>query len=296
MTPALRTLLTLLVLSNFHASAAALQETPHPAFTLRSRVTTRAPDGTPVVLDRVRYVASDGSYHVVETKQDGSVSNEFFYERGRGLLRANHSLRMLVRLKKMPPEDSDTKPRTADELRASPDFLRTEEVLGRTAYVIRYKNGETGLPLADYYYAPELGGIPLKSVRYNSRTGEVLAVTEPVSVEFGEPEAALLKAPDYEMSDTGPISGGVLNGKAVEKPTPDYPVIANTAERPEGVVVVQVMVDEAGKVVSAKAVSGHPLLRQAAVEAALKARFSPTLLSGKPVKVTGTLSYNFKRE
>ena len=103
----------------------------------------------------------------------------------------------------------------------------------------------------------------------------------------------MLKAPDFELSDSAPISGGILNGKAVEKPVPTYPAIVN-AERVQGVVVVRVLVDEAGKVASAEAVSGHPLLRQAAVDAARNTRFSPTLLSGKPVKVTGTLTYNFR--
>jgi protein TonB len=54
-----------------------------------------------------------------------------------------------------------------------------------------------------------------------------------------------------------------------------------------------VIVDESGKVISARAVSGHPLLQAASVEAAYAAKFSPTLLSGQPVKVTGTISYNF---
>ena len=89
-----------------------------------------------------------------------------------------------------------------------------------------------------------------------------------------------------------PISGGVLNGKAISKPTPPYPAVAKAA-RASGVVVVQITVDEGGKVISAAAVSGHPLLRQAAVQAAYGARFSPTLLSGQPVKVTGTITYNF---
>jgi TonB family protein len=89
-----------------------------------------------------------------------------------------------------------------------------------------------------------------------------------------------------------PISGGVLNGKAVSKPAPPYPAVAKAA-RARGVVVIQVTVDEGGKVISASAVSGHPLLRQAAVQAAQQARFSPTLLSGQPVKVTGTITYNF---
>ena len=89
-----------------------------------------------------------------------------------------------------------------------------------------------------------------------------------------------------------PISGGVLNGKAISKPSPPYPAVAKAA-RASGTVVVQITVDEGGRVISASAVSGHPLLRQAAVQAAHQARFSPTLLSGQPVKVTGTITYNF---
>jgi len=56
---------------------------------------------------------------------------------------------------------------------------------------------------------------------------------------------------------------------------------------------VQVLVDETGNVMSADPTSGHPLLLNAAVGAARHARFSPTLLSGQPVKVSGVLSYNF---
>ena len=88
------------------------------------------------------------------------------------------------------------------------------------------------------------------------------------------------------------ISGGVLNGKALSKPQPAYPPIAKAA-RASGTVTVQVLVDESGKVVSAHAVSGHPLLQQSAVAAARQARFSPTLLSGQPVKVSGVITYNF---
>jgi protein TonB len=83
-----------------------------------------------------------------------------------------------------------------------------------------------------------------------------------------------------------------LNGKAISKPEPAYPAIARTA-RASGQVTVQITVDESGRVVSASAVSGHPLLRQAAEGAARRARFSPTLLSGQPVKVTGVITYNF---
>jgi TonB family protein len=89
-----------------------------------------------------------------------------------------------------------------------------------------------------------------------------------------------------------PISGGVLNGKAISLPKPPYPAIAKAA-RASGTVTVQVTIDESGKVISARAVSGHPLLQQAAVQAAYGARFSPTQLSGQPVKVTGVITYNF---
>jgi protein TonB len=88
------------------------------------------------------------------------------------------------------------------------------------------------------------------------------------------------------------VSQGVLNGKATSLPKPAYPAAAK-AVRAGGSVSVQVVISEAGSVISASAVSGHPLLRAAAESAARGARFSPTLLSGQPVKVSGVITYNF---
>jgi protein TonB len=88
------------------------------------------------------------------------------------------------------------------------------------------------------------------------------------------------------------VSGGVLNGKAVSLPKPAYPPAAR-AVRAAGAVTVQVLIDEEGRVVSASATGGHPLLQAAAVAAARGARFSPTMLSGQPVKVSGIITYNF---
>ncbi|HEX8136131.1 MAG TPA: TonB family protein [Pyrinomonadaceae bacterium] len=87
-------------------------------------------------------------------------------------------------------------------------------------------------------------------------------------------------------------SGSVLNGQAVDLPKPVYPQIAKNAHA-TGVVTVQVLIDETGKVISAQAVSGHPLLKAAAVQAAYRARFTPTYLSQQPVKVSGVITYNF---
>lgn len=89
------------------------------------------------------------------------------------------------------------------------------------------------------------------------------------------------------------ISGGVLNGKAMSLPKPQYPPAA-LAVRASGSVNVQVVIDENGMVISAKAVSGHPLLRSSAVDAATGAVFAPILLRGEPVKVSGVLVYNFQ--
>ena len=118
-------------------------------------------------------------------------------------------------------------------------------------------------------------------------TGNV--TTAPARVNIAD------EPPPPEVKPTpprAPISGGVLNGKAISLPKPAYPPIARAAHA-SGTVVVQVLIDENGSVVSAHAVSGHPLLQGAAVGAARQARFSPTKLSGQPVKVTGVIQYNF---
>jgi protein TonB len=82
----------------------------------------------------------------------------------------------------------------------------------------------------------------------------------------------------------------MLNSKAIYLPQPDVP-----AGDAAGVVLVQVLVDEQGSVVDARPVSGPQHLQAPAVAAARLARFTPTLLMGEPVKVSGTLSYNFTR-
>src|SRR5688572_29237695 len=89
------------------------------------------------------------------------------------------------------------------------------------------------------------------------------------------------------------ISKGVITGQAISLPQPAYPPMAKNI-RVQGRVSVQVLIDEQGRVMSAKAVDGHPLLVAAAQQAALQARFKPTLLSQVPVKVSGVITYDFK--
>jgi len=92
----------------------------------------------------------------------------------------------------------------------------------------------------------------------------------------------------------GPVrlTSSLITSKAIDKPAPPYPPIAKAANI-QGTVAVQIVIDEQGRVVSAKATSGPPLLLNAAVQAAYRARFTPTVLGGQAVKVTGSISYNF---
>lgn len=88
------------------------------------------------------------------------------------------------------------------------------------------------------------------------------------------------------------VSGGVLQGSAIKKVQPPYPSVAKAA-RASGAVQVQILVSETGEVIEANAISGHPLLRDAAVEAARQWRFKPTELGNKAIKVQGVLTFNF---
>ncbi|MBS1797234.1 MAG: TonB family protein [Acidobacteria bacterium] len=113
-----------------------------------------------------------------------------------------------------------------------------------------------------------------------------------VGIGGGSMRPAPTPAPKMSSSAPKVVSGGVVNGKATNLVRPSYPS-AGRAVRASGPVSVQVTIDERGNVISATAVSGHPLLRAAAVQAARSSQFSPTMMSGQPVKTTGVIVYNF---
>jgi periplasmic protein TonB len=138
---------------------------------------------------------------------------------------------------------------------------------------------------------PVGGGAPVGLVG-GTGGGPVGGTAPPKAVVVESEDVPPPPKPTPEPKKNVTISGGVLNGRAISKPQPPYPAIARAA-RASGAVVVSVTVDESGKVISAHAVSGNPLLQQAAVQASYGWRFSPTMLSGQPVKVTGTITFNF---
>jgi len=113
------------------------------------------------------------------------------------------------------------------------------------------------------------------------------AATVPVDTDAKPPEPHPVKPPT-----TARLTSQVLTSKAISLPQPIYPMIAKQI-RAQGPVNVQILVDEQGHVLSAQAVNGHPTLLAAAKEAALRARFTPTVLNGQAVKVQGVITYNF---
>jgi TonB family protein len=91
---------------------------------------------------------------------------------------------------------------------------------------------------------------------------------------------------------TAPIESGDLNGQAIDLPDAMYPGEARKTHA-AGEVKVRVIVDETGRVLAADVISGPKPLWLAAIDAARKARFKPTLVGGTAVKITGILTYNF---
>lgn len=139
---------------------------------------------------------------------------------------------------------------------------------------------------------PAYGGRPDGIARNSGgsdRGSSSAELTRPVPerVESKPPPPAIKKP-------TAPISKGVITGEAIYLPKPQYPATA-IAVGAQGDVSVQVTIDETGRVISARAADGNPLLRTAAVGAAKSAKFRPTFLGDRPVKVTGVIVYKFTR-
>jgi TonB family protein len=85
----------------------------------------------------------------------------------------------------------------------------------------------------------------------------------------------------------------VTPGQALKKIQPSYPPIAKAANA-SGPVQVQLLVNETGEVIDAYAISGHPLLQDAAVQAARGWVFKPAEVSGRAIKTRGILTFNFE--
>jgi TonB family protein len=134
----------------------------------------------------------------------------------------------------------------------------------------------------------------LTTGRVKLASGETINLRAPnaAGISVDEPADDNSEAPQGGAAGGKPVAGGMFAGKATSLPQPAYPAAAK-AVKAAGAVVVMATADEEGNVTSAKAITGHPLLRAAAEAAAKQSRFAPMLVNGKSMKMTGTITYNF---
>ena len=139
---------------------------------------------------------------------------------------------------------------------------------------------------------PPVAGIPIADG----------AIDLPVSSSVHVPEAAILNRPVERVSDPPPapvthgpvrVGGAVRAPRRLEAIAPIYPPIAMSA-RVEGVVRLEALIDEQGRVGSVRVLRSVPLLDTAAVDAVRTWRYTPTLLNGVPVPVLMTVTVSFR--
>lgn len=190
----------------------------------------------------------------------------------------------------------NTQPSTSDRPSRQTNTLRIDEPPTDIPPISTERSQYRSRPVGTFTIGngPEIDGRPVAP----GDTGPVGPGTGSSNPSF-QPESntvATQPPPPVKQPERKPPtqSLGVINGRATSLPHPPYPPTAR-AVNASGAVNVQVTIDEEGNVISAKAVSGHPMLRKASEDAARRAKFSTTYLSRVPVKVTGIITYNFVR-
>ena len=229
------------------------------------------------------YHSSSGSFRSVS--KSASDERATIYWRGRGVYTTSARTGVMIK-------ESDHAPgcpiRTATELNRQSKFVRTDTVVGLTAYVTR--EVLTNLVIEHYWAAEEGGGTPLKTVSTLADGSKV--VTEPVSLVFGEPAAGDVTGPPYRVIEQTPYFNKDLQKQLLNQPQL-YP-IEGPARRLKGTVFVSVIVDESGRVLVASTSAAYAALGEAAIEAAYRAFFSPTICNGVPVVSRGALRFEIK--
>jgi|GEM_PF-1338268 len=140
------------------------------------------------VYTETRYASANGNWYSLRLYANGR-SDETFALIGRGVYAKVGS-----KLNFLSDYDASNPMMSLEKLQKSPNFVRTETVLGQAAVVLK-----TGSPdnVVELYRAPSLGGDIIKMVR---RAGsETITVLEPLSLTFGEPDASLFKMPNLPV-------------------------------------------------------------------------------------------------
>ncbi|MDT5270811.1 MAG: periplasmic protein TonB [Acidobacteriota bacterium] len=215
----------------------------------------------------------------------------------------------LISMMRFPPTEARSEEPRREEQRAASSPARNNQFATRTEISMQTPyhseriasidtpevNPRQNVVIARFNSDPQATGGPVGPFNTNSLHGSGNNVGPAVTEAVEPPPPAVNPTPTPAPTrPEGPVrlTSTLISSKTLEKPAPPYPAIAKAANV-QGTVAVQIVIDEQGHVTSAKATSGHPLLLNAAVQAAYRARFTPTVLGGQPVKVTGSIAYNF---
>jgi len=170
-------------------------------YTITWHATVRSDDGKTIeAFTQTRYVSTEDAWRNVKTFPNGSTQ-ESFASQGQGVFLVDDDEKALVRLG---PYHRSPNPQS---IRNSKKYLRTEQVLGYDAYVLREEG--PGIT-AEVYYAPALNGDVIKQVV--SKPGSAMT-SEPVSISLGEPAAETLQHKSYPVVKTAHFNNGVRSGQ-----------------------------------------------------------------------------------
>jgi TonB family protein len=279
-----------LLAASFIAGPARAQQQAggYPAFTLVGKVTDYDAKGNAFpAYTEARYYSASGDWRYVGTYPGGQVI-ENVNRLGDGFYYVDHRGGRLLKIANIwagGPEGQ-----TAAALRSHPNFVRTETALGRVAYVLRETEKCYGY-VEETYYLPEIGRIPFK--RVTTFLNGFKRVEEPVSLTLEEPDAELVRGTNYTATQQVRLSARRLDHRFQSKPKPLYPAEAQRLGI-SGTVILQVSVDQTGRVTSARVGSlPLPLLDEAALEAVYKARLTPAQVQGRPARTAGLITYEF---
>jgi TonB family protein len=163
-------------------------------------------------------------------------------------------------------------------------------------------NPKTAIAFIDRGRSYEKLGDRQKALADYRKALELDAANEVAKSEISRIEAELAKEAAKNAPPPKPVEvvkpeyvnlGALSSANAVKLVSPVYNTIARQA-RVEGIVTVEVELNTDGDVVSATAISGPTMLRQAAEDAARRSKFKPAMFNGEPIKGRGVISYSFK--
>ena len=148
--------------------------------------------------------------------------------------------------------------------------------------------------LRDPFPIKKLNDVPLPQINLTGlpRLSSAVSTTliGPSKITTDETDAEIPPPPNSASALT--VSRGVTAGNALTKVAPIYPPFAKQLKA-SGEVQVSITINESGRVIEAKAISGHPELRSAAEDAARKWTFRPMRIDGKPMRQQDVLTFIF---